>query len=130
MDKELIGILSEMSEHCAFASKTLIESEIKMNDGEVQESQDMYKKGISHLKNVINDTFKEIKEKISVNFDEPDYDELGCLYLADAISDVIYYANSLISILITEKEDVSKAISEKKLLQAISLVEQMYDVMK
>ena len=97
MDNELLKIVYEIIQNTGYIAKTLVNSEIAMNDGDLAASQKYTKEAQHLLATTINDNFKEYRESVSVDTDSTnEYDIPTTLELVKQITALQYTAGMLL----------------------------------
>ena len=85
MDEELLKIVYEIIQNTGYISKTLVNSEIAMNDGDVAASQKYTKEAESLLATTINDNFEEYISFATGLESKPSNSQSGLITLRDSI---------------------------------------------
>jgi len=128
MDKEYLKINYELLQNCSYALKSLINSEIAMNDGEISDCQKYNKEAQLLLKSSINDTFKEYKELINSNTTSVnEYDLPNNFELMKQLNNVQCDLSMLLGMLADDfnEEKVIKS-SEEKIAVTLNTIEEIY----
>lgn len=118
-----LDIISELLETTANACNNFIQSEMKMNDGEIQDAQKFSKNGQILMKALINDCFKEVEEAIGENIQETnDYDYPNNMELIKSLNEI----NMALGSYLSAEEDIVKNIAVKNLFKAINTAKEIY----
>lgn len=118
-----LDIISELLETTANACNNFIQSEMKMNDGEIQDAQKFSKNGQILMKALINDCFKEVEEAIGENIQEAnDYDYPNNMELIKSLNEI----NMALGSYLSAEEDIVKNIAVKNLFKAINTAKEIY----
>ncbi len=116
-------VISELLETTANACNNFIQSEMKMNDGEIQDAQKFSKNGQILMKALINDCFKEVEEAIGENIQETnDYDYPNNMELIKSLNEI----NMALGSYLSAEEDIVKNIAVKNLFKAINTAKEIY----
>lgn len=127
MNEELLKIVYEIIQNTGYISKTLVNSEISMNDGDLAASQKYTKEAQSLLASTVNDNFKEYREAISVDTDSTnEYDIPTTLELVKQIASLQYTAGMLLCTTLDNQAMIIENLT-KKLLIDINTVEEIYN---
>ncbi|MBQ9791320.1 MAG: hypothetical protein IJW28_01915 [Clostridia bacterium] len=127
MDEELLKIVYEIIQNTGYIAKTLINSEIAMNDGDVAASQKYTKEAQNLLNSTINDNFKEYRESVNVQTDSTnEYDIPTTLELAKQIASLEYTAGMLLCTTLDNQNMIIENLT-KKLLIDINTIEEIYN---
>ena len=118
-----LDVISELLETTANACNNFIQSEMKMNDGEIQDAQKFSKNGQILMKALINDCFKEVEEAIGENIQETnDYDYPNNMELIKSLNEI----NMALGSYLSAEEDIVKNIAVKNLFKAINTAKEIY----
>ena len=124
MDEELLKIVYEIIQNTGYISKTLVNSEIAMNDGDVAASQKYTKEAESLLATTINDNFEEYKAKITIDTDSTnEYDIPTTLELIKQISSLQYTAGMLLCTTLDNQDMIIENLTKKLLIDINTIVE-------
>ena len=124
MDEELLKIVYEIIQNTGYISKTLVNSEIAMNDGDVAASQKYTKEAETLLATTINDNFEEYKAKITIDTDSTnEYDIPTTLELIKQISSLQYTAGMLLCTTLDNQDMIIENLTKKLLIDINTIVE-------
>ena len=127
MDNELLKIVYEIIQNTGYIAKTLVNSEMAMNDGELAASQKYTKEAQNLLATTINDNFKEYREAISVDTDSTnEYDIPTTLELIKQLAALQYTAGMLLCTTLDNQDMIIENLT-KKLLIDINTIEEIYN---
>ena len=127
MDNELLKIVYEIIQNTGYIAKTLVNSEIAMNDGDLAASQKYTKEAQHLLATTINDNFMEYRDAISVDTDSTnEYDIPTTLELVKQITALQYTAGMLLCTTLDNQDMIIENLT-KKLLIDINTIEEIYN---
>lgn len=120
---ENISVLAELLETSSAAVDSFVQSEMALNDGDVENCQRFSKKGQILVNALIKDTFLEVQEAYGKEIEETnDYDYPNNFELIKALNQVVMYASGLLA----EDIDKVKDIILTNLFKAINTAKEIY----
>lgn len=120
---ENLSVLAELLETTSSAVDCFIQSEIALNDGDVENCQKFSKKGQTLVNALIKDTFLEVQEEYEKDItDTNDYDYPNNFELIKALNQIVVAASGLLADDIEKVKDIILA----KLFKAINTAKEIY----
>lgn len=120
---ENISVLAELLETSSAAVDSFVQSEMALNDGDVENCQRFSKKGQILVNALIKDTFLEVQEAYEKEIEDTnDYDYPNNFELIKALNQVVMYASGLLA----EDIDKVKDIILTNLFKAINTAKEIY----